>query len=475
MFSGLKDMALQFREAGGTLLCVGGAVRDTLGILGEGASTPKDIDLVLFGLDLDKAMEISRRMGNPRLVTRKVVLGGEPEGDIIHLRFPQALLEISVRRDPQGKAIPFSQDILRLDALNRDFTLNSIYQDTLSGEILDPLGGLVDLKYFRLRATGPKIFESDPLRLLRAFSLISRRGYHSDGALLELVRKSVPLLDNVSKSRVWPEWRAWSASRYPHLGLRFLRESGLIEYFPELPPLILSPQNWQVHPEGSVWNHTLLVVQAMSEHLRLHGTPRKGLSLDPTLLTLSALTHDLGKVLENRLEDGISGRGFYPQHAEKGVPLASRFLKSIRCPDRLREGILKLTRYHMEGSFSSLTAPRLRALARYLHPQATLADLWALKASDWNGRLYWPEPYPLSLDEFVEAVGGSLEPPEDLLSGSEVIDLFGLREGTYLGKMLQLLRDSHDLGKISTKEDAISLLRKTLKRENCLRKEGRVS
>jgi tRNA nucleotidyltransferase (CCA-adding enzyme) len=458
----LKSAALELSRLGGRLLMVGGAVRDSLLEDGENFA-PKDIDLLVFNVDLHRTLQIFESYGAPKLVGRKVFKGSNKGEEYIHLHLPWALLEISVRRDQDGNGIPFSQSSLKEDALKRDFTVNAMYQDILSGEYLDPLEGLMDLKRRVLNPTGPSVFLDDPLRLLRAFSLISRKGFHASPTLLKMASDSHERLSLIDRARFWPEWRGWSTSSYPHLGLRFLTETGLINFFGELSELMESPQGWRYHPEGSAWNHTLLVVQAMAE-LDLEG--ETGYSFDRCLLTLAALTHDIGKNSTSRKLDECSGRVFYPAHDEKGVPFADKFLKSINCPEKIRKGAVKLTRWHMEGSFTKFTPPRMRAIARALHPHATLADLWAIKKSDWSGRLYWPESYPYSLSDFLEPVNGVFGVPMDLLTGGEIREIFGLEEGPILGEILRTLRDAHDKGEIDSKDEAIKIVEKFLKGQN---------
>jgi hypothetical protein len=298
------------------------------------------------------------------------------------------------------------------------------------------------------------------LRLLRAFSLISRRSLTAGPELLSLCGAAAPLLAKVPLSRIWCEWRAWAESEFPHLGLRFLEESGLLRLYPELFELTLSPQGWRFHPEGSVWNHTVLAVQAMAE-LRLPEPPGK--LFDRGLLALCALVHDVGKNSQSRQISPDDGRICYPGHAESGSPYISRFLASIGCPDWVRRPVLKLARAHMEGSFRELASWDLKRIARTLAPEADLADFWAVKSADWNGRLYWPERYPLDLDEFLAPVGGSLGAPPDILNGRDLMELFGLPPGPELGRLLERLREAGDQGELATRWEAAARAERLIK------------
>jgi tRNA nucleotidyltransferase (CCA-adding enzyme) len=447
------------------MLVVGGAVRDRF-LEKDNPRAAADLDLVVFGLSFERVLELLGRMGRPMVLKRGVFLDEPRFEPLIHFRSRGRILDVTL---PAGEPRPFSPERLKEDARRRDFTLNALYMDPLSGEILDPLGGLEDVLNRRLVPASEDLFERDPLRLLRAFSLISRRSLTAHPDLLRLSRKHRDLLKLVSKDRFWPEWRSWAASGDPHLGLGFLDESGLLSLFPELMSLKEHQQGWHFHPEGSVWNHTLLVVREIS---RLRLPERSGHSFDRGILVLAALTHDIGKNAATRVRDPESGRIHYPGHAPAGVPLARSFLKSVMCPGRVSRPVLKLVRWHMEGAFSRLGTGDLRRLARDLAPEATLAELWALKAADWNGRLYWPESYPHTLEDFLEPVGGSLKRPEDLISGGEMKRLFGLEEGPELGRLKNLVREAHDQEVVSTREEALRLVSVHLRETGAGAREG---
>jgi hypothetical protein len=460
-FAMLEGLERAVRAAGGRLLLVGGAVRDFYlsGLGFQEAHGPKDLDLLLFGLGLGRALEILRSFGPARVVERRTFAGAPVSGRHIMFRLADRQLDVSVAGGAQP--LHFSGGALGEDAARRDFTVNSLYLDPLGLSLFDPLGGMADLEKRSLKASTPASFEADPLRLLRAFSLISRRGLVPHPGLLSLARRAAPLLGSVPKDRIWPEWRAWSRSRHPHLGLGFLAESGLIGLFPEFVAIQGSPQSWSFHPEGSVWNHTVLVVRCIA---RIAFPPDLAREPDRGILVLSALCHDLGKNIHIRVEDPSTGRVFYPNHAQLGLPAVRSFLSSIACPSVLARPVERLTRWHMEGIFSTLSPGTLRKMARDLAPFASLVELWALKSADWDGRLYWPERYPVSLEEFLEPVGGDPCPPGDLVRGWDVAQTFGVPEGPFLGSLLEWVRDAHDRDLIHTREEALDYLRVCLKR-----------
>ncbi|MDR0549510.1 MAG: hypothetical protein LBI10_08925, partial [Deltaproteobacteria bacterium] len=280
--------AQEVKAKGGRLYVTGGQVRDGLAL---GTFYPKfryyrDFDLVAFGLDLPRILAVAENLGSARLIFRN--FRGQKFPALVRFRAGSLVFEISPAKSPDNPFGFTPEASLNEDALSRDFTVNAIYADPLAETIIDPLAGLDDLKAQRLTPVSPFSIAQDPLRILRAMALISRRGYTATARLLDQVAKNWPSLKTVAPDRFWPEWARWSKARWPHLGLSFLRTSGALGFYPELTALVGSPQNPRFHPEGDVFNHTFLVVQAMSE-LKLPDPRRK------SLLTFAALLHDVGK------------------------------------------------------------------------------------------------------------------------------------------------------------------------------------
>jgi tRNA nucleotidyltransferase (CCA-adding enzyme) len=315
----------------------------------------------------------------------------------------------------------------------------------LTFTVIDPLAGAKDLKAKKLAPCATNSIVLDPLRILRAMALIARRAYAATETLLAQVAKNWPRLKSVPRDRFWPEWARWSKARWPHFGLYFLRDSQALNFFPDLKALIGSPQNPRFHPEGDVFCHTVLVVQALSE-LDLPDPKRRG------LLTLAALLHDIGKPLVVRIDE--RGLALTKGHAPAGEPVAKAFLRAQRAPRKVAAVVAKLVRWHMELSFKPLTAEGLWRVARKLAPESDLADFWAISAADWNGRRPRFEAFPYSLNEFLAPVGGDKDAPKPLLAGHELIKYCRVAPGPQVGLILKSLAAAHDKGEIRTPEEA---------------------
>lgn len=456
----LKPLAESVARAGGRLLAVGGLVRDHWrGEPGRPrtAEDNPDWDMVVFGLELPAIAALAESEGSARLVGRRVMVDKEKVAAIVHLHLDGRLVEISPARRPGAAEAEFSPLAgLAEDARTRDFTVNAIYYDPLTGAFEDPLGGRDDLARRRLRLADPGSIMADPLRLMRAFSLISRLKLMPDLELLAEAARLRNLLVMVPADRFWPEWRKWALSADPALGLDFLEQSGLLNFWPGLAALPGTPQNELYHPEGDAWRHTVLVVETIS---RLELPPEA----DRLVLVLAGLLHDIGKPLVTVNQNGFwLSRG----HAQAGAPLALDFLTSIRAPERVVRPVLKLVERHMDLAFTDISPKALRRLARKMAPESNLSECWALAVGDWNSRGPSLEPFPLTLNEFLEPLGGRTDGPAPLLMGRDLLENFpDLHPGPGLGRILKLVEDASDEGQVHDKAEALAWVAEWLKNQ----------
>ena len=238
----VMDIARQIARAGGCALIVGGYVRDLL--RGEPS---KDLDIEVYGMDLEGLRELLGRHGNVLSVGRAF--------GVLRLKHLNADFSLP-RRDskvgPGHRGFDVECDP-NLDfetaARRRDLTVNSMGLDILNDEISDPYGGRRDLERGVLRAVDPDTFDEDPLRGLRVAQFSARFDMHADATLVELCGRLD--LHEVSPERVFEEFRKLLLKgARPSLGLEFLRESTLLRFFPELEALT----------HGSAWSQTLTAV-----------------------------------------------------------------------------------------------------------------------------------------------------------------------------------------------------------------------
>jgi tRNA nucleotidyltransferase (CCA-adding enzyme) len=409
-----------------------------------------DNDLVAFGLSLEAIKEAVSSLGRTYVIGHRVLSQRTTkEPTLVQVQIGDADYSISLsrKRGAAGTYFDPTADLVE-DAHARDFTVNAMYFDLVENQFLDPLHGLKDLHDRRLELCYSEGLADDPVRLLRAMHFISRFGFTAGPKLLKYSQQSWALLSLVPIERFWPEWKKWALSPWPKFGLDFFQEGGLVNYWPDLGALRGSPQLFKFHPEGDVWAHTLLVVEALSE-LDLP------LNNDRIMLTFAAFLHDIGKPLVTITNE--YGQVLTKGHTQAGLPLARKFLSSIMAPTSMQKGILRLIERHMDLSFRELSSINLKVLAKRLAPFCNLEHFWALAQSDWNGRSPCPDRYPYSLEEFLEPVGGEKNPGPIPLEAEELMASLGLSGGPTVGRLMKLVTEAFDKRCVTTAEEALEL------------------
>jgi tRNA nucleotidyltransferase (CCA-adding enzyme) len=221
-------------------------------------------------------------------------------------------------------------------AARRDFTLNAISWDPLTRKLIDPFGGVADLRAGVLRHTTER-FAEDPLRVLRAMQLAAR--FELAVAPETVALCATLAMDGLSTERVFEEWQKLLVKgRKPSVGLEFLRACGWVKFFPELAALIGCPQDPGWHPEGDVWVHTLCCLDAFAAR-------RTGDAWEDLVVGLAVLCHDMGKPATTAKAD--DGRVRSPGHEAAAEGPALAFLGRMTQHKDLIEAVLPLVLCHM--------------------------------------------------------------------------------------------------------------------------------
>lgn len=326
----IHEIALRAKEMGGRAMLVGGCVRD--GLLGIPST---DIDCEVYGLAPDALCALAARFGD-------VDDSGERYG-IFALR--GAGIDLAVPRTERRtgphhgdfEVLPDPTLSFEKAAARRDFTVNAILRDALTGEIVDPFGGQEDLKNRILRAVPGEGFEEDPLRVLRGAQFAARYALTVDEATMEKMRR-MPT-DALSPARVMSETKkALMQSARPEIYFDILRRAGALEvWFQELEALIGVRQNPKYHPEGDAYVHTMLVLRAAAE--------MREAAQKPLNLMLAALVHDLGKATTTTQDQ--NGNYHSCEHEIAGVPLLSAMLSRIGAGKDMLAYCENMCRLHM--------------------------------------------------------------------------------------------------------------------------------
>ena len=384
------EIARAVRDAGGRAVVVGGFVRDRL----VGVRT-KDVDVEVFGLDVERFEALLARFGKVHAVGRAFGVFRVAGIDVDF-----SLSRRDSKRGPGHRGFDVTPDP-SLDfaeaARRRDLTVNSMGLDPLTGEVLDPHGGRRDLERRVLRATDPAHFPEDPLRGLRVAQLAARLEMPPDGELVALCRNLD--LSELSGERVFDEFRKLLLrAAKPSIGFAVLEDTGLLRFFPELDALRGVPQDPEWHPEGDVWVHTLMVLDAAAS-LRVGAATREsdpdrvvsmaapetallsaqgdtaGKTCEDLALMLGALCHDLGKPATT---ERIDGRVRSLRHDVAGIGPTCALLARMRAPGALVDRVAALVEHHLAPALfirNGATAKGYRRLARKLERAGVSIEL----------------------------------------------------------------------------------------------------
>jgi tRNA nucleotidyltransferase (CCA-adding enzyme) len=237
---------------------VGGCVRDSM--LGL---SPKDFDVEVFGVNWETLAQSLQPFGPTDIVGNHFgvikVRAADHEYD-----FSLPRRERKTGKGHKGFSVEPDPDLGVAEAsARRDFTINALMFDPMAEEIVDHHNGLADLKARVLRNTSAA-FTEDPLRVMRAFQLAARFDLSLAPETATLCGDMVDSFRELPRERVWGEWRKFATqSTKPSRGLAVLKETGWLVHFPEIAALDGLPQEPAWHPEGDVFKHVGLCLDAL--------------------------------------------------------------------------------------------------------------------------------------------------------------------------------------------------------------------
>ena len=416
----LRTMLEAVRRVGRPRL-VGGGVRDSL--LGLKA---KDFDVEVGGVDFETLHRVLAPFGATDVIGRSfgVIKVRSTTGAEYDFSLPRR--ESKTGAGHRGFAVAPDATLSDAEAAaRRDFTVNAIAYDPFTDEILDPHHGRADLKARVLRHTGPAFVE-DPLRVLRAFQLAARFDFSLAPETAALCRSMTDTFAELPIERIWAEWQKWAVkSIRPSRGLTVLEETGWLKHFPEIAIMRGTPQEPEWHPEGDVFVHTQLCLDALVE---LEGWKTADENRR-CALTLAVLAHDFGKpATTQRAERRGQLRWISPGHEAAGGPIAEIFLRRIGAPFELTPPVVALVVDHLAHHHgkTEFTDTGVRRLARRLAP-ATIDDLALVMLADHGGRPPLRPPETLARIEQLQAKAHALElaqaAPKPIVLGRHLVAL----------------------------------------------------
>ena len=471
MLNEVKVVAELVNQAGGRALLVGGCVRDEL--LGR---EPKDFDIECFGIS---AQDLQRTLSEKF----ELDLVGISFGIIKlkHLEIDVAMPRRETKLGLGHRAFGMEYDptlTIEEASARRDFTVNSIYRDPLTDEILDPWNGRADLRNRLLRHVSPHFVE-DPLRVLRGMQFVARFDLTPAQETIEVCRGMTP--EGLAPERLFGEWaKLLTQGVKISKGLNFLKDVGWVKYYPELERLIGCEQDPEWHPEGDVWNHTcccldafaamrqrqwlsLGVFESSSSGRSDHSKTQKleNSNNEDLIVGLAVLCHDFGKPACTAY-DPVKKRIRSLGHDEEGVEPTLLFLKRLTNEERLLKEVPPLVRLHMRPFAMWRDKSSDGAIRRLAAKVVRIDRLLRVAAADDAGRPPFPsEPEPLQwLAEQAERLRVADSAPKPLVQGRDLITL-GMKPGVEFGRILKAAYEAQLDGKFNDLKGGLEYVKKS--------------
>jgi poly(A) polymerase len=424
------ELARRLKAAGHEALFAGGCVRD--GLLGH---PPEDYDIATSATP-SEVLEIFP--GSNEVGAHFGVVIAKHGGH--HVEIATFRTDGSYRDGRRPEAVTFSTP--QEDAKRRDFTINGLFEVPETGEVIDYIGGLTDLKAGIIRAIGDPVerFTEDGLRLLRAVRFAARMGFTIEPQTDAALRECAPLLDRISPERIRDEFSKILTSPRRRAGVEHLVDTDLIRHFlPEFLPTVGCEQPPEWHPEGDVYTHTLIMLDMLAPDA-------------PIELCLAVLLHDIAKPPCLTI-DADTGRIRFNGHDAMGAEMAEIILRRLRYPNQVIAAVVPMVARHMQ--FMNVQKMRVAKLKRFM-AEPTFDREMELHRVDCSSSNGFTDNYEFLQAKEVEFAAEPLIPPP-LVTGKDLIQL-GMQPGPRFKKILETIQTEQLEGRISDRESALEYL-----------------
>jgi len=343
-------------ERGGRAYYVGGFVRDRL----TGREN-KDVDIEVHGIGPAELKALLAEVGEPLSYGSSFGVYSL-KGCNIDIAMPRREHATgSGHRDFEIDVDPYigTENAAR----RRDFTVNAMMEDILTGEIIDHFGGRDDLEKGIIRHVDDDSFGEDPLRVLRAAQFAARFGFTVAPETVEICSRMD--LSALTAERVEGELKKALLGGKPSVFFGCLREMNQLgTWFPEFRDMIGLEQDPVFHPEGDVWNHTMEVADRSAGF--------RGEVSNPYAFVLLALTHDFGKLVTTEF---VNGRIHAYGHELEGLPLVEAFLDRMKCSGDVKKYVLNMVPLHMRPNMMAYSKSALKSTNRMFDEAEAPRDL----------------------------------------------------------------------------------------------------
>ncbi len=411
---------------------VGGCVRDL--IMGN---KPKDFDITTNATPEEIIALFPKTFYENTYGTVGVVTCGEEnlpacsDETVKIVEVTPYRLETTYSDNRHPDEVKWSKDI-EDDLKRRDFTCNAIAYNPMTGEIIDPFEGQLDIQKKIIRAVGnPDVrFNEDALRLMRGIRLMSQLDFDIDSVTRESIERNAHLLRNVSCERIKDEFIKLLMTDFPMRGIVIMKDVDILKYVvPELERGIGVMQN-QAH-SFDVWEHNLRTLQ--------HAADKKW----PLHIRLSAVLHDISKPETRRFSKEKGDYTFYG-HDVVGGRVSREILERLKFPKEMTDRVSMFVRWHM--FFSDTEQITISAVRRLITNvgKDNIWDLINLRICDrvGTGR---PKEEPYRLRMYESMVEQAIQDPVTLkmlkTDGKRIMDVTQETAGPKIGFVLHALFD----------------------------------
>lgn len=433
------DIVSRIWKFGNRAFIVGGAVRDAL--LGL---NPKDVDVAT---DL-RPEQLEEVFGKGR-----VNFVGESFGVAIVKHMGEHVEVATFRKDGEyldgrrPESVEFSSDV-EVDSRRRDLTINALYfcpsEESGRGDLLDFHGGLEDIRNGIIRTVGDpeKRFSEDFLRMLRVVRFAARFDFDIDPVTAGAIRKMSDRILGISGERIFMELEKM-ITKNPVQSILFMDQLDLLgKILPEVHAMKGVEQPPHYHPEGDVFVHTMLMLEAMEKPASQE-------------LAFSVLLHDIGKTPTFALNK----KGFpcFYGHEEKGSEMAMAIFRRLKCSNRLSGTVCSVIENHVR--MAGMSKCKLSKIRRQMARPTIDIDLELCRLDAIGKGTACNLTNHGKLMEFREKFRNEPAVPAPLLTGNDLIDI-GIPRGPEIGELLRKIQDLQLQGDIEHKEEAISFARR---------------
>ncbi len=415
------------RDAGHKAYFAGGCVRDL--VMGV---PPHDYDVTTSARPEEVMMLFRKTVPVGAAFGVVLVILGGREYEVATFRTEGAY---SDGRHPDAVAYATAEE----DVTRRDFTINGLLYDPVAGKVIDHVGGRRDIERGIVRTIGDadERFAEDQLRLIRAVRFAARLDFAIEPATLEALTRLAPTVTTVSWERIRDELVKMLVGPNRGRALRLLHETGLLAaVVPEVEAMAGVEQPTQFHPEGDVFEHTALVLDA--------------LEAPNPVRALGALLHDVGKPPTYTEADRIR----FNNHDVVGAELADAICKRLKFSGEMRQQVVDIVRNHMRF----MHAPKMReAKLKRLLRRETFDDELAVHRADCVA-----SHGDMTVYDFLVMKQAELPPeqirPTPLITGHDLIAA-GYEPGPLFGEILDAVEDLQLEGTLATRDDALAWVR----------------